>query len=414
MRAIAFSTLTAASILSSAFAIAPARAASASLTQLAQSEAPAIAQNNAAADRARASLQKIKLPQGFSIQLYAMAPDARSLMVGPNGTVFVGTTDDKLYALRDSKGVGRADDVRLFAPQVRFRIPHGLCFDKDGALYVVEQNRVQMFPNAEASVGSATPDMRVLVEHGKLIPVSEESGNHTTRMCRVGPDGKLYISFGQPYNVPPADKVKLYDETGIGGVIRMNRDGSAREVFTRGIRNSVGMDFNPKDGTLWFTDNQVDGMGDDIPPGELNRQTAPGQHFGFPWYGGGKVRTGDYARSEPPKSVIFPQVEMDAHAADLGMTFYTGTMFPERYRNAIFSAQHGSWNRSVSIGARVMVTTLKSDQTADRTEIFAQGWRDPNGAYWGRPVDVAVLKDGSLLVSDDRIGAVYRITYAAK
>lgn len=411
MRVLAFSTLTA---LASLIVGANAQTAPIDVALAARRDATAIPQEGAPAERIRAQLSRIKLPAGFSIGLYAMVPGARSLAVGENGTVFVGATGEKLYALRDAKGAGRADEVRIFAPQVDFRIPHGLCFDADGALYVVEQNRILTFPRAEAATTSPSPAMTVVVDRGKLIPPSFESGSHTTRMCRVGPDGKLYVSLGQPHNVTPPDKVKPYDEIGIGGIIRMNRDGSAREVFTRGVRNSVGMDFNPKDETLWFTDNQVDGMGDDVPPGELNRQTAPGQHFGFPWYGGGSIRTREYARQEPPKGLIFPQVEMDAHAADLGMTFYTGTMFPERYRNAIFSAQHGSWNRTVSIGARVMVTYLKADGTADRAELFAEGWREPNGAYWGRPVDVAMLKDGSLLVTDDRVGAIYRVVYEKK
>jgi glucose/arabinose dehydrogenase len=171
------------------------------------------------------------------------------------------------------------------------------------------------------------------------------------------------------------------------------------------------MDISPKDGTLWFTDNQVDGMGDDIPPGELNRADKPGLNFGFPWYGGGKVRTTEYKDQNPPANVVFPQAEMDAHAADLGMTFYSGEMFPERFRGGIFSAQHGSWNRTKPIGARVMFTPIKADGTADKPEVFAEGWLTNNGEYLGRPVDIATLRDGSLLVSDDFVGALYRISY---
>jgi glucose/arabinose dehydrogenase len=171
------------------------------------------------------------------------------------------------------------------------------------------------------------------------------------------------------------------------------------------------MDFNPKDKSLWFTDNQVDGMGDDQPPGELNRADKPGMNFGFPYYGGGKTRTNEYKDAEVPAGVTFPQVEMVAHAADLGMTFYNGQMFPSKYQGGIFSAQHGSWNRTVPIGARVMFTSLKADGTADKTEPFAEGWLTENGEYMGRPVDVAQLLDGSILVSDDLAGALYRIWY---
>jgi glucose/arabinose dehydrogenase len=211
--------------------------------------------------------------------------------------------------------------------------------------------------------------------------------------------------------VPAKEKLDLYSQWGIGGIIRMNRDGTGREVYERGIRNSVGMDFQPSTGDLWFTDNQVDGMGDDIPPGELNHATAQGQNFGFPRYGGGDVRTNEYKDEEPPADVVFPVVEMTAHAADLGMMFYTGSMFPDEYQGAIFSAQHGSWNRTEPVGARVMVTTIAEDGTAT-SKPFAEGWLDENGEYLGRPVDVAQLRDGSLLVSDDLAGAIYRISYS--
>jgi glucose/arabinose dehydrogenase len=198
----------------------------------------------------------------------------------------------------------------------------------------------------------------------------------------------------------------------MGGIIRMDRNGKNREVYTRGIRNSVGLDFNPANRDLWFTDNQVDGMGDDIPPGELNRQTAEGQNFGFPWYGGGHTRTNEYKNSQPPKDVVFPQVEFVAHAADLGMTFYTGKMFPKDYQGGIFSAEHGSWNRTKPVGARVMFTAIKPDGSVGESKPFAEGWLDDGtGEYYGRPVDVKQLPDGSLIVSDDFAGAIYRIWY---
>ena len=251
-----------------------------------------------------------------------------------------------------------------------------------------------------------------MVPQGELIPPDEESYNHSARVCRVGPDDKLYISLGQPFNVAAAGEGGPLRQPGIGGIIRMNTDGSNREVFAHGVRNSVGIDFNPANGELWFNDNQVDGMGDDIPPGELNRVTQMGQHFGFPWYGGGNVRTKEYKDSEPPADAVFPEVEMVAHAADLGMMFYTGRMFPAKYRGGIFSAQHGSWNRTTPVGARVMFTTLNEDGSAAEMVVFASGWLDEStGEYLGRPIDVAQLADGSLLVSDDFAGAIYRIWY---
>ncbi len=291
-------------------------------------------------------------------------------------------------------------------------MPHGLCFADDGSLYLAEQNRVLVFPEAETAIAGGELAAYAVVEEGRLIPPEEESRNHSARICAIGPDDRLYVSLGQPHNISPARKLALYDETGIGGILAMERDGSGREVFTHGIRNSVGMEFHPASGELWWTDNQVDGMGDDIPPEEINRQTAAGQHFGFPWYGGGSVRTGPYRNSTPPEGLVFPVVETDAHAASLGMTFYTGRQFPERYRGGIFVAQHGSWNRSDPIGARVIFVPLAADGSPGPVEIFAEGWLDDStGRYDGRPADVLQLPDGSLLVSDDRAGALYRIFY---
>jgi glucose/arabinose dehydrogenase len=375
-------------------------------------DVPTIPQTGPKADAIKKVLSKIKLPQGFKIGLYAIVPDARHMAVGPQGVVmFVGTRKSKVYAVTDRDKDRVADEVKVFGASLPMAIPNGPCFSKDGFLYIAEQNRVLEYPAAEFFYES--PDVAAfnVVKQGELIPPSEESYNHTARVCRIGPDNKLYITLGQPYNVPAREKLDLYNKWGIGGVIRMDRDGKNREVFARGVRNSVGMDFNPKDGTLWFTDNQVDGMGDEIPAGEINRAPKPGLNFGFPWFGGGKTRTEDYKGDTPPADVIFPEVEMPAHAADLGMHFYVGSQFPAKYKGGIFSAQHGSWNRTKPVGARVMFTSLKEDGTADKTEPFAEGWLTANGEYLGRPVDVAELADGSLLVSDDLVGAVYRISY---
>lgn len=368
-------------------------------------------QQGAFADGIRANLERITLPDGFHIGLYAVVPDARHMAVGPQGIVtFVGTRKTEVWAVTDRNKDGVADEVKNFAPSLAKSIPNGPCFTPDGFLYIAEQNRVLRYPAAEFFYESPDVVAEALVPQGELIPVEEESFNHTARVCKIGPDGKIYISLGQPFNVPAPEKADLYHEWGIGGIIRMNTDGSGREVFTRGVRNSVGHAFDPATGDLWFTDNQVDGMGDDIPPGELNHQTSAGQHFGFPWYGGGDVRTNEYKDSEPPADAVFPAVEMTAHAADLGMSFYSGTKFPAEYRGAIFSAQHGSWNRTDPVGARVMVTTIAEDGTAT-SKPFAEGWLTDEGEYVGRPVDVAQLRDGSILVSDDLAGAIYRIWY---
>ena len=277
---------------------------------------------------------------------------------------YVSTRKTKLYTLTDRGHTGVAEDVREFAPTIQFNNPNGICFSKDGFLFTVEQNRVLTFPAAEFFYENPDVAVAPVVKQGELIPSSEESFNHSARVCRVGPDNKLYITLGQPYNVYAPEKYDLYYKWGLGGIVRMDRDGTNREVFAHGVRNSVGMDFNPKDKTLWFTDNQVDGMGDDQPPGELNHATKPGQNFGFPWYGGGHTRTVEYKDQTPPADVVFPVVEEVAHAADLGMMVYTGKMFPKEYQGAIFSAQHGSWNRTVPVGARIMVTKVDADGKA--------------------------------------------------
>lgn len=373
-----------------------------------------VPQGGAKADRLRENLKSIKLPPGFKIDLYAIVPDARHMAVGNNaGVVFVGTRKDKVWAVTDRTRARVADDVKQFAPPVAMRNPNGICMSKDGVLYVVESNRVLSFPAAEFFY--ETPDVPVEVVSEQIVPASEVSYNHSARVCRIGPDNKLYMSVGQPYNVPPVAKQDLYSQWGIGGIVRMDRDGKNREVYARGIRNSVGIDFKPGTSELWFTDNQVDGMGDDQPPEELNKITKPGQNFGFPWYGGGKVRTAEYKDQTPPSDITFPEIELPPHVADLGMAFYKGKQFPEAYRGAVFIAQHGSWNRTKPVGARVVTVTFKKDGTVDKMEPFAYGWLDDEtGEYSGRPVDVAELADGSLLVSDDYAGAIYRISYGNK
>jgi glucose/arabinose dehydrogenase len=370
-----------------------------------------VTQTGPQAEAIKQTLERIKLPPGFKIHLYSLVPGARQIAVSPRGKmIFVGTRETKVYAVTVDLRAGVAQEVSEFAPAIAMKLPNGVCFAKDGVLYVAEINRVLSFPGAEADYQDPAIRPKAIVEQGKLIP-AEEGGGHNRRVCRVGPDGKLYIALGQPYNVPPKTKMDEFNKWGIGGIIRMNLDGTGREVFARGIRNSVGMDFNPKDGTLWFTDNQVDLMGDDIPPEELNRAPKAGLDFGFPWYGGGHIRTGEYKNETPPEGLVFPEIETPAHAADLGMIFYTGTQFPAKYRGGIFFAQHGSWNRTVPIGARVSFASLKPDGTGGKAEVFAEGWLNDKGAYDGRPVDVAQLPDGSLLVSDDYAGALYRITY---
>jgi glucose/arabinose dehydrogenase len=383
---------------------------------------PVVPQTGRNADAIRANLKRVKMPPGFAIDLFAVVPDARHMAVAPStNMLFVGTRKTTVWAVTDRNSDGVADEVKSFAPSLKFTNPNGVCWTKDGFLIVAEHNRVLNFPAAEFFYEG--PDVAVIevVPQGKLIPTEEESYNHGARTCRVADDGMLHITLGQPYNVQPREKVALYEQLGIGGMVKVNAfDGSKREVVARGVRNSVGMDINPKDKSVWFTDNQTDGMGDEIPPGELNRVSRVGEHFGYPFIHGNNVQIAGTAAApdlkdmKPPANWTKPQVEFPAHQAQLGMTFYTGKMFPAKYQGGIFVAAHGSWNRTKASGGLINFVPLKADGSAGASEVFADGFLDPDtGLYRGRPVDVAVMKDGSMLISDDFAGAIYRVTYTA-
>ena len=383
---------------------------------------PLVPQTGPNADAIKENLKLVKMPPGFKISLYAVVPDARHMAVAPNtNMLFVGTRKTTVWAVTNRNSGPAATEVKSFAPSLKFTNPNGVCWTKDGFLIVAEHNRVLNFPAAEFFYEG--PDVAVItvVPQGKLVPVEEESFNHGARTCRVDNDQRLYITLGQPYNVQPRDKVALYEQLGIGGMIRVNAfDGSGREVVARGVRNSVGMDINPKDKTVWFTDNQTDGMGDETPPGELNRITkAGGEHFGYPFIHGNNVQIAGTAAApdlkdmEAPAVWTKPQVEFPAHQAQLGMTFYSGTKFPAKYQGGMFVAAHGSWNRSTPTGGLINFIPVKADGSAGASEVFADGFLDPTtGLYRGRPVDVAQMKDGSILVSDDYAGAIYRISYS--
>jgi len=382
---------------------------------------PVVPQGGANAAAIRENLKRVKMPDGFKIELFAIVPDARHMAVAPStNMLFVGTRKTTVWAVTDRNSDGVADEVKSFAPSLKFTNPNGVCWTKDGFLIVAEHNRVLNFPAAEFFYEG--PDVAVIevVPQGKLVPPEEESYNHGARTCRVSDDGKLHITLGQPFNVQPKDKVALYEQIGIGGMVRMDPfDGSKREVVARGVRNSVGMDINPKDKTVWFTDNQTDGMGDDTPPGELNRITKTGgEHFGYPFIHGNSVQIAGTAAApdlkdmKAPAAWTKPQIEFPAHQAQLGMTFYNAKQFPAAYQGGVFVASHGSWNRTKASGGLVNFVSLKADGSADKSVVFAEGFLDSEtGSYRGRPVDVAVWKDGSLLVSDDYAGAIYRITY---
>ena len=339
------------------------------------------------------SLQQIKLPPKFTISLYADdVPDARSLALAPGGTVFVGTRRaGKVYALQDRDGDGRAE--RRFIIASGLNMPNGVAVH-NGALYVAEVDRILRFDQIETRL--ADPPQAVIVSDD--FPSDR---HHGWKFIRIGPDEKLYVPIGAPCNVCM--------EYGYAAITRLNLDGSEHEIFAEGVRNTVGFDWHPLSKELWFTDNGRDEMGDDQPPDELNRATRQGQHFGFPYCHGGDVLDPDLGLGHGCSEYTPPVQKLGAHVAALGMRFYTGQMFPKEYRHQVFIAEHGSWNRSSKVGYRISLVKLQGNKAVSYTP-FATGWLQ-NESAWGRPVDIEVMPDGSLLVSDDSAGAIYRIGY---
>ncbi len=340
-------------------------------------------------------LEKIKLPSGFGIDLFCdEVPNARSMAMGAGGTLFLGTRrEGKVYAVVDRDGDFRADKVYTIATDLY--MPNGVAF-RDGSLYLAEVNRILRFDKIEDHLDD--PPEPVIVND--KFPGER---HHGWKFIRFGPDGLLYVPVGAPCNV--CDK----EDEIFGTITRMNPDGSGLEIFARGVRNSVGFDWHPGRKELWFTDNGKDMMGDDIPPDELNHTSQEGMHFGFPYCHGGEIPDPEFGESRNCAEFTAPAMKLGPHVAALGMRFYTGNMFPEDFRSQIFIAEHGSWNRSKKIGYRITLVRVKNNR-AESYEVFAEGWLQGEEA-WGRPVDLQVLQDGSMLVSDDRAGAVYRIAY---
>ncbi len=340
-------------------------------------------------------LEKIKLRPGFRIDVYAYGLEgARSLALGARGTLFVGTRGQgKVYAVRDRDGDQHADEFFLIASGLNS--PNGVAF-REGALYVAEISRVIKYEDVEARL--AEPPVPVVVND--TFPADEW---HGWKFIRFGPDGKLYVPVGAPCNVCERDDERY------ASLMRMNADGTDLEVFASGIRNTVGFDWDPKTGELWFTDNGRDWLGDDKPPDELNRAPEAGLHFGFPYVHGKAIPDPKYGRKGFPARFTPPARELGPHVAALGMRFYTGDMFPPAYRGQIFIAEHGSWNRTTPVGYRITLVKVEGDKAVSY-EVFAEGWLQGRKA-WARPVDVLVMPDGALVVSDDKAGAVYRISY---
>ena len=340
-------------------------------------------------------LATIRLPDGFVIEPFADVPNARQMAWGEQGTLFVGTRrDGRVFAVTDGDGDGRGERVREIASGLQ--MPSGVAF-RDGALYVGAVSTILRFDDIETRLDD--PPAPVVVTD--RLPSDQ---HHGWKVLGFGPDGYLYAPVGAPCNVCRVDGY-------YGSVLRMRPDGSEIEVYARGVRNSVGLAWHPVTGELWFTDNGRDHLGDDLPPCELNRARETGLHYGFPFCHAGTLRDpnlggdGECADAEPPAQALGP------HVAPLGLAIHSGTNVPDSYRGAVFIAEHGSWNRTRKIGYRITVVRLADDhRTALGYETFADGWLK-NERAWGRPADVLEAPDGSLMVSDDRAGKVYRIRY---
>lgn len=340
------------------------------------------------------SLKGINLPEGFAITEFAKVENARSLALSPSGTVFVGNrAEDKVYALQDLDNDGVAEKKFVLASGLKS--PNGVAF-KDGHLYVAEISRILVFKNIEQNLES--PSFEVVYDQ---YPTE---GHHGWKYIAFGPDGKLYVPVGAPCNICESDEI-------YASITRINTDGTGMEIVAEGVRNTVGFDWNPTTGDLWFTDNGRDMMGDNFPPCELNKITADNQHFGYPYCHGGDIADPEFGDKRHCNDFVKPMYNFKAHTAPLGMHFYEGNMFPKAYQGDVFVAQHGSWNRSSKIGYRIMRMHIEGDRVT-KSEVFADGWLDDDSQdITGRPVDVIELKDGSLLISDDYAGIVYRVTY---
>lgn len=343
-------------------------------------------------------LSSIVLPEGFKIGFYASGVrNVRAMTWGADHVLFAGSrSEGRVYALVDKDGDKKADEILTVAENLH--MPTGIAY-KDGNLYVSEVSRVLIFKNIDQNFRNK-PAYEVLPY---TFPDEE---HHGWKYLKFGPDGKLYVPVGAPCNICKRD-----DDARFASIMRLNTDGTGAEIFASGIRNSVGFDWHPDNGTLYFTDNGRDWMGDDVPPCELNHAPEKGMHFGFPYCHGGSIPDTEYGKERSCSEFTPPVQNLGPHVAPLGMIFYTGTMFPQQYRKGIFIAEHGSWNRSTPLGYRVSFVGLDTNGQSLGYTIFARGWLEEDGTRWGRPADILMHPDGSVLVSDDFGDAVYRIYY---
>ena len=344
-------------------------------------------------------IERLKLPKGFKVEVYAdNVEGARSMAMGTNGTLFVGTRNDKtVYVIQDLDEDYKADHIKVLDSTLE--VPNGIAF-RNGSLYVAEVGRLLRYDNIESNL-DAIPEPVVVYDD---YPTEF---HHGWKYIAFGPDDKLYIPVGAPCNICDSTVVDERYAT----ITRMDPDGSNREIVAKGVRNSVGFTWHPETKELWFTDNGRDMLGDDVPPCELNRVTEIGQHFGYPYCHGGVVKDPEFGNLRPCSDFVAPVQAMGAHVAPLGVKFNTGSMFPDKYKNMAFIAEHGSWNRSSKVGYKISLVTLENN-VATGYETFLEGWLDEESQErFGRPVDILFLKDGSMLVSDDFGDAIYRVSY---
>jgi len=344
-------------------------------------------------------IERLTLPPGFKIEVYADSIDgARSMAMGDNGTLFVGTRNDKIvYAIQDLDKDYRADHTIILDSTLE--VPNGIAF-RNGSLYVAEVGRLLRYDSIETKLNNI-PDPVVVYDD---YPTEF---HHGWKYIAFGPDDKLYVPVGAPCNICDSTVV---DER-YASITRMDPDGTNREVYVKGVRNTVGFTWHPETKELWFTDNGRDMMGDDIPPCELNRVTEAGQHFGYPYCHGGTVKDPEFGEQYPCTDFVAPVQPLGAHVAPLGVKFPIGDMFPATYKNVAFIAEHGSWNRSKKVGYRISMVALEDNKSVGY-ETFIDGWLDDESQErFGRPVDLLFLEDGSMLISDDYGDAIYRVTY---
>ncbi|MEO7266344.1 MAG: sorbosone dehydrogenase family protein [Ferruginibacter sp.] len=342
------------------------------------------------------NLDKIKLPPGFSISVYAEVPNARSMTLSPSGVLYVGNrSGDKVFAVSDDNKDGKADKVYTIASGLNS--PNGVAF-RDGSLYVATISTILRFDDIDKKLTAPPKPVTVYDKY----PSDE---HHGWKFIAFGPDGKLYVPVGAPCNNCESEN-PIY-----ASITRMNKDGSGMEIVARGIRNTVGFSWHPQSNQLWFTDNGRDNMGNDVPGDELNTAPATAMHFGYPFCQQGNILDPEFGKNKNCSDYTAPVQILGPHVAALGMRFYTGNMFPPAYKNQVFIAEHGSWNRTDPLGYRVTLVNLDVNGKSLGYSNFAEGWLQPDGKVLGRPVDVLIMPDGSMMVSDDYSGVIYRIRY---